>query len=44
MGARGRRIVEERFAVDRVAALHEDLYTQLGRASGANRCLTKETW
>jgi glycosyltransferase involved in cell wall biosynthesis len=43
MGSRGRQVIEERYAVDHVAALHEELYDQLGRMSGANRSLTKET-
>lgn len=41
MGARGRCVIEERYAVDRVAALHEDLYSRLVSRYNENPATSK---
>jgi glycosyltransferase involved in cell wall biosynthesis len=37
MGARGRCVIEKRYAIDRVTALHEGLYARLLQRSGGTR-------
>ena len=43
MGACARRVIEERYAVDHIAALYETLYRRVGYKSGMNRHLSEET-